>query len=85
MPATPDQMLSLPVLIEDLRRDGLLNDEEHQAALGLRRSPDDESLHALSLIARQGYRDARHHSRLLSEAVMMDWLARRHNLESVDH
>ena len=83
MPATPDQMLSLPVLIEDLRRDGLLNDEEHQAALGLRRSPDDESLHALSLIARQGYRDARHHSRLLSESVMMDWLAQRHNLESV--
>ena len=83
MPATPDQYLSLPVLIEDLRRDGLLNEEDHIAALSLRRAKEDEALHALSLIARQGYRDNRHHSRLLTEAVMTDWLAQRHNMDSL--
>ena len=82
MPAHTDQYLSLPVLLEELRRDGLLNDEEHMAALSLRRAPEDEALHSLSLIARQGYRDARHHSRMLTEAVMVDWLAQKHNLDS---
>ena len=83
MQAQAERQLSLPSLIEDLRRDLLLNDDDHQLALSIRRKVEEKNLHVLTLLAKQGYADARHKGRLLNEHALIDWLAARHNMEAV--
>ncbi|UXD89071.1 GspE/PulE family protein [Thalassolituus hydrocarboniclasticus] len=83
MQAQAERQLSLPSLIEDLRRDQLLNDEDHQLALSIRRKPEEKSLHVLTLLAKQNFADARHKGRVLNEHLLIDWLAERHKMEAV--
>jgi general secretion pathway protein E len=82
MQASADRTLTLSTLVEDLRRDGLLNDEDHSLAQSIRRGPDDTKLHPITMIARQGYKDARTQGKVLSEHVLVEWLAGRENMES---
>ena len=81
MQASADRTLTLSTLVEDLRRDGLLNDEDHSLAQSIRRGPDDTKLHPITMIARQGYKDARTQGKVLSEQVLVEWLAGRENME----
>ncbi|MAY14128.1 GspE/PulE family protein [Thalassolituus sp. C2-1] len=83
MQAQAERQLSLPSLIEDLRRDQLLNDEDHQLALSIRRKPEEKSLHVLTLLGKQNFADARHKGRVLNEHLLIDWLAERHKMEAV--
>lgn len=82
MPATSDRTLSLSSLVGDLHRDGLLNDEDHQLALTIRRANDEGDLHPLTLLARQNYQDARKDNRILSEQTLVEWLAEREGLKT---
>ena len=55
MQAKADHPIALLTLLEDMRRDGLLNDEDHQMSLSIRRQHDETHLHPITLVARQGY------------------------------
>lgn len=77
-----DSYLSLPVLLEDLYRDSVLNDDDHNAALSIRRQQDEGALHPVSLLAKQGYQDARFNNKLLTEQQLVDWLASQTGMES---
>ncbi|MEK9766252.1 MAG: type II/IV secretion system protein, partial [Thalassolituus sp.] len=83
MQATKERLITLTTLVADLHRDGLLNDEDHQLALSIRRAPDDTGLHPITLIARQGYRDARTDAKVLTEPGLGEWLAEREGLKTV--
>lgn len=80
MHAQADRFTSLSTLIEGLRRDGLLSDEDYHAGLSIRRNADEAELHPLTLIARQGFADQRS-KKLLSEDVLTQWLADQHKLD----
>jgi len=83
MQAKGDRQLTLQSLIDDLHRQQLLNDEDYQLALSIRRKADEANLHPLTLIARQNYADARHQGKILNEHVLTEWLAQEHNMECV--
>src|SRR5690606_18875288 len=83
MQAKAERLLTLPALIDDLRREQLLNPDDYALAQSLRRKADEQSLHAITLLGRQGYADARQPGRLLSEQVLVEWLAAKHQLECV--
>ena len=83
MQAQADRQLTLQSLIDDLHRHRLLNDEDYQQALNIRRKPDEANLHPLTLIGRQGFADARRQGKVLSEHVLTEWLAEQHNMECV--
>merc|ERR1712000_447344 len=59
MQAQADRQLTLQSLIDDLHRQQLLNDDDYQLALSIRRKQDEVNLHPLTLLGRQGYADAR--------------------------
>jgi len=86
MQAKADHPIALLTLLEDMRRDGLLNDEDHQMSLSIRRQHDETHLHPITLVARQGYADARvqgsSKARVLNEYAIVEWLAERFNMES---
>lgn len=81
MQAKADRTINLSTLVEDLRRDGLLNEEDHSLAQSIRRGHDDTKLHPLTLIARQGYKDARTQGKVLSEQALVEWLSEREKME----
>lgn len=80
MQATTDRHLTLTTLIDDLHRDHVLNDSDYQQALTIRRSPDESNLHPITLLAKQGFADARQQGRLLTEEQLTEWLAQHHQL-----
>ncbi|WP_370315089.1 GspE/PulE family protein [Thalassolituus sp.] len=83
MQATAERTLTLTTLVEELRRDGLLNDDDHHLAQTIRRKADETGLHALTVLARQGYRDSRATgSKVLTEHALVDWLAEREGMQS---
>ncbi|TNC85680.1 MAG: type II secretion system protein E [Thalassolituus sp.] len=84
MQATPDRTLNLSTLVGDLHRDGLLSDDDHQLAMTIRRGADEANLHPLTLIARQRFNDARKDNRILSEHVLIEWLAERESMDVVN-
>ncbi|GGY50540.1 secretion pathway ATPase [Bacterioplanes sanyensis] len=79
MQAQADRFTTLSTLIEDLRRDGILADEDYQAGLSIRRNSDEGDLHPLTLIARQSFSDQRS-KKLLTEDALTEWLAEHHKL-----
>ena len=83
MHASSDRYITLSTMLEDLRRDGLLSEEEYQQGLNIRRESGEGHLHAVTLIARQNFHDARKPDKLLSEDALMAWLAQQNNMPSV--
>ena len=83
MQAKAERLLTLPALIDDLRREQLLNPDAYALAQSLRRKADEQGLHAITLLGRQGYADARQIGRLLNEQVLVEWLAHKHKLDFV--
>ncbi|MDF1763205.1 MAG: GspE/PulE family protein [Oleibacter sp.] len=80
MLATPDRLLTLSTLLEDLRRDGLLTDEEYQQGLSIRRGADEAKMHPMTLIARHGFKNAKSNSGILNEHSLIAWLASRESM-----
>ena len=83
MQAKAERLLTLPALIDDLRREQLLNPDDYALAQSLRRKADEQGLHAITLLGQQGYADARQVGRLLNEQVLVEWLAHKHKLDFV--
>ena len=83
MHAGSDRYITLSTMLEDLRRDGLLSEAEYQQGLNIRREADEGHLHAVTLIARQNFHDARTPDKPLSEDLLMAWLAQQNNMPSV--
>lgn len=81
MQAQADRPLTLPTLLEDLRRDGVLSEDDHQTAMSIRRSQEEASLHPLTILARQSLSDART-TQMLNEDALINWLAESNNMES---
>ena len=81
MQAQADRHLTLATLLEELRRDDVLSKEEHESGLSIRRNQGEESLHPLTMVARQNFSDARN-GKALTEEALMEWLAAANNLES---
>ncbi len=83
MQAQAERFLTLPSLIDDLRREQLLTDEDFALAQSLRRKPDEQGLHVLTLLGRQGYADARQSGRILNEHTLVEWLAAKYGMQAV--
>lgn len=81
MQAQADRHLTLPTLLEELRRDEVLSKEEHESGLSIRRNQGEESLHPLTMLARQNFTDARS-GKALTEDALVEWLASANNLDS---
>ncbi|MAX98452.1 MAG: type II secretion system protein E [Oceanospirillaceae bacterium] len=83
MQAQADRQLTLQSLIDDLHRQQLLNDDDYQLALSIRRKQDEVNLHPLTLLGRQGYADARRQGKVLNEHVLTEWLAEQNDMQCV--
>ena len=83
MQAKAERLLTLTALIDDLSREQLLNPEDLALARSLQRKPDEQGLHVLTLLGRQGYADARQPGRLLTEHLLVEWLAKHYNMPYV--
>ncbi|WP_221793064.1 GspE/PulE family protein [Oceanobacter mangrovi] len=80
MHAGSDRYLTLGGLLEDLRRDAVLQPADYEAALGIRRPAGDTTTHPLTLLAKQSFEDGRRPGRKLNEDVLCEWLAGRFKL-----
>jgi general secretion pathway protein E len=83
MQAQAERYLSLQTLIEGLRRDGMLSDDDHQQAMSIRRKADENKLHVLTLLGRQNYANALKSGQALTEHVLVEWLAQQRGLGTV--
>lgn len=83
MQATAQRRLSIGSLIEALGRDKVLSEEDCARARSIRRSPEEQKLHVISLLAKQNYADLRRPGKLLSEAALVEWLADKHEMRHV--
>lgn len=82
MQAVADRHLTLSSLLDELRKAGILSDEEYQHGLVIRRQQSEVSLHPIVILARQNFHDARQPERLLGEDAICEWLASHHKLDS---
>lgn len=83
MHASSDRYITLSTLLEDLRREGLLSDDEYQQGLNIRRESSEADLHPVTLLARQNFHDARHPDKSMTEDSLIAWVAQQHSMESV--
>ncbi|WP_430460861.1 GspE/PulE family protein [Thalassolituus sp. LLYu03] len=83
MQAQAERQLTLQSLIEDLRRDQMLGDEDYQLALGVRRKPEEAGMHVLTLLGRQNFADARSKGQVLNEDGLVSWLAQKCGMQTV--
>lgn len=81
MQSQAERHLALTTLLEELRRDGVLTDDEYQSGLSIRRNQGEENLHPLTLIARQNFSNAKT-GKALTEDGLIQWLAASNNMES---
>lgn len=80
MQALAQKRLSLGPLIEALYRDQLLSEADYQKAQTISRGMNEQSLHVLSLVAKQNFSDQRRPQKTLTEAALVEWLAHKHQL-----
>lgn len=80
--AQAERHLTLTTLLEDLRRDGVLSDEEYQSGLSIRRNSGEESLHPVTILARQNFKH-QITAKALNEDALMSWLAAKNELPHV--
>lgn len=83
MQATAQRRLNLGSLVETLYRHKLLSDSDYPKAQSIQRAVDEQSLHVISLLAKQNFADARREGKRLTEPVLVEWLAQQHDMESV--
>ncbi len=87
MQSSSDRYTTLSTLLEDLRREGVLSDEDYQQGLSIRRDSGEADLHPISLLARQNFSDARamdgNTQQKLNEDTLTAWLAQQYDMPSV--
>lgn len=82
MQAATDKFLSVSVLVEELYKDGLLNQETYALAKKIRRGKDEQKTHSISLIAKQNYVNALTTGKTLNETAIIAWLAAKHRMDA---
>lgn len=80
MPAV-ERPLTLSFVVDALRQDGLLVGDDLSAAQGMKQGAQSKEA-VLALLGKQNFADART-GKVLSEQVLVEWLAKRYQLESV--
>lgn len=82
MQAAADRHLTLSSLLDELRKSGVLSEEEYQLGLGIRRQQSEVHLHPITILGRQNFHDARAPERLLTEELICEALATGYGLAS---
>ncbi len=80
MNSVADRPVSLNVLVDDLKKDGLLDDENYQLAQFARRSQAELKMHPFSFIGKQKLSNNKT-SKKLSEEVICEWAAAKQQLD----
>lgn len=78
-----ERVLSLSGLIEQLRRSQVLSDADYALAQSLKRKSDEQHLHVLTLLGKQGYADASKAGSVLTEQALVEWLAQEYKMSAV--
>lgn len=79
MQGRADRRVTTAGLLDGLRRDGVLSDEDYQQGASVRA---DSGQHPVSTIAGQNLNDARRAGKTLTEQQIIDWLAEQHGMSS---
>src|SRR5690554_4714693 len=82
MQAATDKFLSVSVLVEELYKDGLLNQETYTSAKKIRRGNDEQTTHSTSQTAKQDYVNALTTGKTLNETDIIAWLAAKHRMDA---
>ncbi len=80
MNAIADRPISLNVLVDDLKKDGLLDDENYQLAQFARRSQAELKMHPFAFIGKQKLANNKT-AKKLSEEVICEWAAEKQKLD----
>lgn len=80
MNSLADRPIATSVLIDDLKKDGLLDDENYQLAQFARRSQAELKMHPFAFIGKQKLNNKKTNKKL-SEEVICEWMAEKQGLE----
>lgn len=80
MNSLADRPVATNILIDDLKKDGLLDDENYQLAQFARRSQTELKMHPYAFIGKQKLNNKKTNKKL-SEEVICEWAAEKHGLE----